>query len=122
MSDVVTSIASHKLGEASRDNGPLRRPIVVARQVAVGYYLTAKIGFAFALQPGSVSTLWMPNSILLAGMLLVAKRYWWLILVAACPAHFASEAQSGVPTAMILSWFISNSFQALFAAYFICNF
>src|SRR5258705_9469873 len=122
MSDVVTSIASHKLAEASRDNPDLRRTVVVALLVAVGYYLTATIGFAFALQPGSVSTLWMPNSILLAGLLLVPKRYWWLILVAACPAHFASEAQSGVPTAMILSWFISNSFQALFAAYFICNF
>ena len=122
MSDVVTSIASHKLAEASRDNAPLRRTIVVALLVAVGYYLTAKIGFAFALQPGSVSTLWMPNSILLAGLLLVPKRYWWLIVVAASPAHLASEFQSGVPAAMILSWFISNSFQALFGAYFICNF
>jgi len=122
MSDVVTSIASHKLADASRDNAPLRRTVVVALLVAVGYYLTAKIGFAFALQPGSVSTLWMPNSILLAGLLLVPKRYWWLIVVAACPAHLASEFQSGVPAAMILSWFISNSFQALFGAYFICNF
>src|SRR6267142_1992650 len=122
MSDVVTSIASHKLAEASRDNATLRRTLVVALLVAVGYYLTAKIGFAFALQPGSVSTLWMPNSILLAGLLLVPKRYWWLIVVAACPAHLASEFQSGVPAAMILSWFISNSFQALFGAYFICNF
>jgi PAS domain S-box-containing protein len=95
---------------------------VVAFLVAFGYYLTAKIGFAFALQPGSVSTLWMPNSILLAGLLLVPKRFWWLILVAACPAHLASEIQSGVPTAMVLSWFISNSFQALFGAFFICNF
>ena len=103
-------------------NSPLRRTVVVALLVAAGYYLTAKIGFAFALQPGSVSTLWMPNSILLAGLLLVPTRFWWLILVAACPAHFASEFQSGVPTAMILSWFISNSFQALFGAFFVCKF
>jgi len=122
MSDVLTSLAGHKPAEASLENATLRRTVVVALLVAVGYYLTAKIGFAFALQPGSVSTLWMPNSILLAGMLLVAKRYWWLILLAACPAHFASEAQSGVPTAMILSWFISNSFQALFGAFFISKF
>ena len=122
MSDVVMPLARHTPAEGSRENAELRPAVVVALLVAVGYYLTAKIGFAFALQPGSVSTLWMPNSILLAGLLLVPGRYWWIIFVAACPAHFASEIQSGVPTAMILSWFISNSFQALFGAYFICNF
>ena len=122
MSDVVTSLASHKAADTSRDNALSRRVITVALLVAVGYYLTAKIGFAFALQPGSVSTLWMPNSILLAGLLLVPKRSWWIVLVAVFPAHLASEVQSGVPAAMILSWFLSNSFQALFGAFFICKF
>jgi len=77
MSDVVTSLANRKPAEASRDNAALRRTVVVALLVAVGYYLTATIGFAFALQPGSVSTLWMPNSILLAGLLLNAAFGWW---------------------------------------------
>lgn len=122
MSDVVMSQANPKPAEASRENAAMRRTLMVALLVALGYYVTAKIGFAFALQPGSVSTLWMPNSILLAGLLLVPKRSWWIILVAACPAHFASEVQSGVPTAMVFCWFISNSFQALFGAYFICRF
>jgi len=122
MSDVVTSLARHKPADTSSPNDELRSTVVVALLVAVGYYFTAKIGFAFALNPGSVSTLWMPNSILLAGLLLVQRRYWWIIVLAALPAHFASEIQSGVPTAMILSWFISNSFQALFGAFFICKF
>jgi PAS domain S-box-containing protein len=122
MSDVVISQASLKPATAYRENAALRRTVLVALLVAVGYYLTATIGFAFALQPGSVSTLWMPNSILLAGLLLVPKRHWWVIVVAACPAHFASEVQSGVPTAMVFCWFISNSFQALFGAFFICKF
>ena len=122
MSDAVTSLARHKPADTSSQNDELRSTVVVALLVAVGYYFTAKIGFAFALNPGSVSTLWMPNSILLAGLLLVQRRYWWIIIIAALPAHFASEIQSGVPTAMILSWFISNSFQALFGAFFICKF
>src|ERR1044072_3617366 len=121
MSDALT-LASHRPAPASRDNAELRHTLAVALLVGVGYYLTAKIGFAFSLQPGSVSTLWMPNSILLAGLLLVPKRNWWMILVVACPAHFGSELQSGVPAAMIWSWFISNSFQALFGAFFICEF
>ncbi|HEV7475149.1 MAG TPA: PAS domain-containing protein [Pyrinomonadaceae bacterium] len=122
MSDLAISQADLRPAAASRDRTVWRRTIAVALLVAVAYYLAVKIGFAFALQPGSVSTLWMPNSILLVGLLLVPKRYWWLVVLAACPAHFASEVQSGVPTAMILSWFISNSFQALFGAYFICRF
>jgi PAS domain S-box-containing protein len=122
MSDVLTSLIRHKPAETSLDNPTLRRTVATALLVAGGYYLTAKIGFAFALQPGSVSTLWMPNSILLAGLLLVPKRSWWIILIAVFPAHLASEIQSGVPTAMLLSWFITNSFQALFAAFFICKF
>ena len=122
MSDVVTFPASPESAQAIRHDAALRRSVLVSILVAVGYYVTAKIGFAFALQPGSVSTLWMPNSILLAGMLLVPRRSWWMVLAAAFPAHLASEIQSGVPTAMVLSWFISNSFQALFGAFFICRF
>lgn len=122
MSQAVITPAGHKAVEVSRDSAALRRTVLVALLVAVGYYLTAKIGFAFALQPGSVSTLWMPNSVLFAGLLLVPRRFWWIVIVATCPAHFASEIQSGVPMAMVLSWFVSNSFQALFGAYFIGHF
>lgn len=122
MSDVVMSRASHRVAAAGRDVAATRRTLLVAVLVALGYYLTAKIGFAFSLQPGSVSTLWMPNSILLAGLLLVPKRSWWIVLLISCPAHFASEVQSGVPAAMVLSWFVSNSFQAVVGAFFISNF
>lgn len=128
MSDVVisragqTSQSSRRPAESSRPDAVLRRTLIVAVLVALGYYLTAKIGFAFSLQPGSVSTLWMPNSILLAGLLLVPKRFWWIVLLASLPTHFASEVQSGVPAAMILSWFVSNSCQAVIGAFFICNF
>ena len=122
MSDLTTTLTSHKSTERNPDHAAKRRTLLVAILVAIGYYLTAKIGFAFALQPGSVSTLWMPNSILLAGLLLLPRRSWGIILLAALPAHIASEFQSGVPTAMILSWFITNSFQALFGAFFICWF
>src|SRR5688572_20131846 len=63
----------------------------------------------------------MPNAILLAGLLLTPKRWWWLVILGVLPAHLASELYSGVPTAMVLSWFVSNVTQALFAAYAICS-
>lgn len=113
MPEAVVNWAGRAGAEAARGEESLRRTLVVALLVTAGYYFTAKIGFAFALQPGSVSTLWMPNAILLAAFLLLPQRSWWVVLLAAVPAHFAAELQSGVPTAMVASWFVSNSAQAL---------
>src|SRR2546423_554987 len=84
--------------------------------VALAYYLGAKIGFALTLRPHPVSVLWPPNSILLAALLLTPVRIWWVILLAAFPAHLAAQLQSNVPPAMILCWFISNSCEALIGA------
>ena len=99
-----------------------RHAVTISILISVAYYVTAKVGFWFSLQPGSVSTLWMPNSILLAGLLLTLKRWWWLVLVICLPAHIAAELESGVPARMILSWFLTNSFQAVFGAAFITYF
>lgn len=107
---------------AIRRDPALRSAILTAAIVSLSYYLTAIVGFEFALQPGSVSTLWMPNSLLLAGLLLTPRRWWWLVILAVLPPHFASELYSGVPTAMVLSWFISNVAQALLGAFAICWF
>ncbi len=112
---VLDRIGKKKLAAASRV-GSLRKSIVRALLVGAAYFLTAKIGFAFALQPGSVSTLWLPNSILLAALLLTPVRSWWIVIAAVFPAHVASELNSGVPFTMVLSWFLSNCAQALIAA------
>ena len=93
-----------------------RNALLTSIVVSITYYITAKIGFQFTLQPGSISTLWMPNALLLAGLLLIPRRWWWLVIVTSLPAHLASELLSGVPAPMVLSWFVSNSAQALLGA------
>jgi signal transduction histidine kinase len=84
--------------------------------VAAAYYLGAKLGFAFTFQPHPISTLWLPNSLLLAALLLTPAPSWWVLLAAALPAHLAAELQSGVPLTMVLGWFASNCIEALIGA------
>ena len=119
MAESVLSLSDKGATDGSAQR--VRHIILLALAVSASYFLTSKLGFGFALQPGSISILWMPNSILLASLLLSPRRWWWLMLLAAFPAHLASELQSGVPVAMVLSWFVSNSFQALIGAYCITN-
>ena len=92
------------------------RPWREALIVAAAYYLGAKIGFAFTFDPHPISVLWLPNSLLLAALLLSPASSWWVLLAAALPAHLAAELQSGVPPAMVLGWFANNSAEALIGA------
>jgi PAS domain S-box-containing protein len=95
----------------------ISRMALAALLVSLAYYLGAKIGFALTFQPRPISTLWPPNSILFAALLLTPTRSWWVLLLAALPAHFGAELQSGVPATMILCWFISNCSEALIGAF-----
>jgi signal transduction histidine kinase len=93
-----------------------RQWVMPALLLAVGYYLAARVGFAFTLQPHPISTLWPPNALLLAALLLAPARAWWWLLAAALPAHLLAELQSGVPSEMVLAWFASNCSEALIGA------
>src|SRR6266550_852135 len=92
------------------------RTVVTGLLVFAAYYLGAKIGFALTFRPHPVSVLWPPNSILLAALVLTPVRVWWVVLLAAFPAHLAAQLQSNVPPTMIFCWFISNSCEALIGA------
>jgi signal transduction histidine kinase len=85
--------------------------------VILAYYLGAKIGINLTFKPHVVSTLWPPNAILLAVLLLTSWNLWPAALLSAFLAHMIVEVQSGVPVPMALCWFISNSFQALLGAF-----
>src|ERR1041384_2897503 len=96
--------------------GSIPRTILIALLVGLSYYLGALIGFALTLTNYSVSTLWPPNSIMLAFLLLVPRQRYWVVLLGAFPAHLAIQLQSGVPLPLILCWFISNCSEALIGA------
>ena len=96
---------------------PYTHRFLIAFWAGAAYYLGAIIGFALTFPTHAVSTLWPPNAILLACLLLTPTRKWWLVLLGVFPAHVAVQLQSGVPTLMILCWFVSNTSEALIGAY-----
>lgn len=95
------------------------RLLGAALAVAAVYYAGAKIGLALTFAPYPISVLWPPNALLLAALLVAPARWWWALILGAFPAHLLAELQGGVPTAMVLSWFVSNVSEALIGALFV---
>ena len=114
MAELVVSASD--LSQGRLVNRRVLRYALAALLVGAGYYLGAKIGFALTFQPHPVSTLWPPNSILFATLLLSPRRSWWFFLLAAFPAHLLVQINADIPTSMILCWFVSNCSEALIGA------
>ncbi len=115
MSELVVGTQSHRAGFLFRYRQNLR-PALVALSVSAAYFVGAKVGFALTFQPHPVSTLWPPNSILFAALLLSPVRWWWFLLLAVFPAHFLSQLNADIPLPMMFCWFISNCTEALIGA------
>ena len=116
MSELVVGLQQqHRAGPITRYRHILR-PAIVALSVSAGYFIGAKVGFALTFQPHPVSTLWPPNAILFAALLLSPIRWWWFLLLAVFPAHFLSQLNADIPLPMMLCWFISNCTEALIGA------
>ena len=98
------------------DHAPAAHLGYVALLVFGGYYLGAELGLALTFGPNPISVLWPPNAILFAALLLMPTARWWVALFAALAAHLLAELRGGIPIAMVLSWFASNSFEALVGA------
>jgi formate hydrogenlyase transcriptional activator len=117
MLDARIAQTNEALDETNRDDNSPVRLLILGLTAGGAYYVGALIGFALTFPDDAVSTLWPPNAILLASLLLTPTRRWWVILVGVLPAHFAVQLQTGVPLLMILCWFISNSAEALIGAF-----
>ena len=116
MSELVVRTAEpHRASLITRYQHILRSALV-ALLVSLAYFIGAKIGFALTFKPHPVSTLWPPNSILFAALLLSPVRSWWLLLLAVLPAHVLVQLNAGVPLPMMMCWYISNCTEGLIGA------
>src|SRR5215510_8238125 len=115
MSEHVVGIEPHRSNLVTRYRHVLH-PVLVAVGISAAYFLGAKIGFALTFQPHPVSTLWPPNSMMFAVLLLTPKRWWGFLLLAVFPAHLLTQLNADIPLPMMLCWYISNCTEALIGA------
>lgn len=90
--------------------------------VGISYYVGTRIGFVWTPKGHPNSSFWPPNAILMAALLLVPRRAWWMFFLAVFPAHMFAQLQVGVPVWTAAGWFITNGFEAFIGAYCITKF
>lgn len=84
--------------------------------VAAAYYAGSRIGFALTPHQTPIALFWPPNAILLASLLLMPRRRWWICVLAVFPAHMLVQTQIGIPLLPALGWYIGNTSEALIGA------
>src|ERR1700745_646614 len=94
---------------------PSYRAAATAVVIAVGYYAGANLGFILRYPTSLPSVVWPPNSILGAALPLAPGKRWWIVLLAALPAHLAAELPA-FPPVLVLALFATNCSEALLAA------
>src|SRR5215831_11225991 len=86
--------------------------------LGAAYYATGIVGLALRLEPGGISTIWLPQGVILAALILAPLRYWWLYLAALLPLHLhlVTHFQGPVPLAIMLVQYGGNLAQGILGA------
>jgi two-component system, NarL family, sensor histidine kinase UhpB len=111
-------------GASLLETGPSDRRVAAAgvlgpALVSVAYYLGAQIGFALQSPDAPQSVLWLPNSILLAVLLLVPFATWPVYLIAAFPAQMLVAWQTNAPAVTMALLFLTNCADAALGAFLV---
>ena len=84
--------------------------------VALAYYVGARIGFLLQTPLVPQSVLWLPNSILLAALILSPPRTWPFLLVPSLAPQLVVGYQTNAPLETITLLFLTNCADAMLGA------
>ena len=87
--------------------------------VSAAYYFGAEVGFALQSPNAPQSVLWLPNSILLAVLLIVPYREWPAYLLAAFPAQMLVGWGTAQPLVTMALLFLTNCADAALGAFLV---
>jgi integral membrane sensor domain MASE1 len=84
--------------------------------LAVGYLLTALGGLAISRQAGNIATLWPPNGVLVAVLILSHRSRWIEVLIAGLIGSMAANLLHGGTAVAAASITMANLVEAIIAA------
>jgi integral membrane sensor domain MASE1 len=94
----------------------LERSGVLITVIALGYLASALGGLAISRQAGNIATLWPPNGMLVAALLLARRRRWTEILIAGAIGSVAANVVNGNTAITAASITAANLIEAFIAA------
>ena len=101
------------LARSGRADGSLAARVIA---VTIAYYLGARIGFLLQTPLVPQSVLWLPNSILLATLIVSPPRTWPFFLVSSLAPQLLVGYQSHAPLRSITPIFFTNCADAMLGA------
>jgi len=72
--------------------------------VALGYFLSAKVGLAFVAQPEGLAAVWPPSGFLLAVLILSPQRTWAVILGGVLSSNTVANLTAGLSLTVSLGF------------------
>jgi signal transduction histidine kinase len=105
-------------GQARWPSHPVVAASLSVLAVCAGYYLAAVISLIARFPSSGISTIWLATPILLAALLIVPSRSWWLYCLALLPVHIhlVLTFQGPVPLPVMLIQLGGNCAHAVLAA------
>jgi PAS domain S-box-containing protein len=90
-----------------------RADLIKGAGIAAAYFGAAKLGLALAFENSSITAVWPPTGIALAGLVLWGFRFWPAVALGA----FLANSWTGLPLVSTLGITVGNTLEALVGAY-----
>ena len=90
-----------------------RADLIKGAGIAAAYFGAARLGLALAFENSSITAVWPPTGIALAGLVLWGFRFWPAVALGA----FLANSWTGLPLVSTLGITVGNTLEALVGAY-----
>ncbi len=90
--------------------------------VAIAYFIAARVGLLFIMQPEGIGSIWPPSGVALAALILIERRKWPLLLLVIFATNTAGNLTGGNSLLVSLGFALANIVEAAAGGWVIVHF